>query len=118
MSREAWIAVIVVGCVVAVATLAGAVVLAVRVVRTRKLLGELGMGGKVAFYGALIYTVLPVDLLPDPIYLDDMGVLAGALFYLTRLVQKHRASRAGGLTAVPEQSSVAGSDQGREAPQR
>jgi len=35
--------------------------------------------------------VLPVDLLPDPVYLDDMGVLAGALIYLTRLVNKHRA---------------------------
>ncbi|HEY0696988.1 MAG TPA: YkvA family protein [Micromonospora sp.] len=90
MSREAWIAVIVVGGIVAVATLAGAVVLAVRVWRTRQLLGELGVGGKVAFYGALIYTVLPVDLLPDPIYLDDMGVLAGALIYLTRLVRHRR----------------------------
>jgi 4-amino-4-deoxy-L-arabinose transferase-like glycosyltransferase len=95
MSREAWIAVIVVVGVVAVATLAGAVVLAIRVLRTRKLLGELGAGGKVAFYGALIYTIFPVDVLPDPIYLDDMGVLAGALFFLTRLVQKRRAMSPG-----------------------
>jgi uncharacterized membrane protein YkvA (DUF1232 family) len=57
------------------------------------MLGELGTGGKVAFYGALIYTFLPVDLLPDPIYLDDMGVLAGALAYLTHLVRKRRALR-------------------------
>jgi hypothetical protein len=93
MSREAWIAVTVLGVIVAVATLAGAVVLAVRLLRTRRLLGELGAGGKLAFYGALIYTVLPVDLLPDPIYLDDMGVLAGALVYLTRVVHRSRASR-------------------------
>lgn len=87
--------ILVLGGIVAVATLVGAVMLAVRVWRTRKLLGELGAGGKVAFYGALAYTVLPVDLLPDPIYLDDMGVLAGALLYLTRLVHRHRAARVG-----------------------
>jgi uncharacterized membrane protein YkvA (DUF1232 family) len=80
----------VVGGIVALITFIGAIVLLVRVVRTRKLLADLGAGGKVAFYGALIYTIFPIDLLPDPIYLDDMGVLAGALFYLTRLAQKRR----------------------------
>ncbi|MEU9507000.1 YkvA family protein [Micromonospora sp. NPDC048170] len=90
MSREAWV---VVG-VVAVATLVGAVVLAVRVIRARRLLGTLGVNGKVAFYGALIYTILPVDLLPDPIYLDDMAVLTGALLYLGRLVRRRRAANA------------------------
>ena len=100
MSREAWV-LVVLAAVVAVAMLAGAVVLAVRLVRKRRMLGALGAGGKVAFYGALIYTILPVDLLPDPIYLDDMGVLAGALFYLGRLVAKHRAEqRAAGESPV------------------
>jgi hypothetical protein len=93
MSREAWVAVAVIGAIVAVATLIGAIVLAVRVWRTRKLLGELGVGGRVAFYGALAYTILPVDALPDPIYLDDMGVLAGALLYLTHLVRRQRSAR-------------------------
>ncbi|NHO80268.1 YkvA family protein [Micromonospora sp. CMU55-4] len=92
MSREAWV-LVVLAAVVAAAMLAGAIVLAVRLVRTRRMLGALGAGGKVAFYGALIYTILPVDLLPDPIYLDDMGVLAGALFYLGRLAVKHRAAQ-------------------------
>ncbi|WBB73127.1 YkvA family protein [Micromonospora sp. WMMD1128] len=92
MSREAWF-LVALGAVVAAATLVGAVLLAIRVVRTRRMLGALGAGGKVAFYGALIYTILPVDLLPDPIYLDDMGVLAGALFYLGRLAAKHRAAQ-------------------------
>ncbi|MEV4495825.1 YkvA family protein [Micromonospora arborensis] len=96
MSREAWV-VVVLAAILALATLVGAVVLAVRVVRTRRLLTGLGAGGKVAFYGALIYTIFPVDVLPDPIYLDDMGVLAAALIYLTRLVQKRRA--AGGQLA-------------------
>ncbi|MGR6316893.1 YkvA family protein [Micromonospora soli] len=94
MSRETWLLVALAGVVV-LATLVGAVWLAVRVVRTRRLLGALGVGGKVAFYGALIYAILPVDLLPDPIYLDDMGVLAGALFYLGRLVARHRAAQRG-----------------------
>ncbi|MEV4540686.1 hypothetical protein DLJ47_26660 [Micromonospora sp. S4605] len=91
MSSEAWLVVAVVGVLV-VAMLTGAVLLAVRVVRVRRMLGELGGGGKVAFYGALIYAIFPVDLLPDPIYLDDIGVLAGALIYLTRLVGKRRAA--------------------------
>jgi hypothetical protein len=102
MSQEAWIAVFAVGGIVAVATLVGAVVLGVKVVRTRAMLGELGVSGKVAFYGALIYTVFPIDLLPDPIYLDDMGVLAGAAFYLTRLLHKKRAERATALAIDPE----------------
>ncbi|MEK8108419.1 YkvA family protein [Micromonospora sp. M12] len=81
-----------VASILALATLVGAVVLAVRVVRTRRMLTGLGAGGKIAFYGALIYTIFPIDVLPDPIYLDDMGVLAGALIYLTRLVHKRRAA--------------------------
>ncbi|MFE9870057.1 hypothetical protein ACFYON_05370 [Micromonospora sp. NPDC005686] len=92
MSRETWVLVVLAAVVVA-AMLVGVVLLAIRVVRTRRMLGALGAGGKVAFYGALIYTILPVDLLPDPIYLDDMGILAGALFYLGRLVAKHRAEQ-------------------------
>ena len=90
MSPEVWILI----GVVAVATLIGAVLLAIRVIRTRRLLGTLGVSGKVAFYGALVYTVLPVDLLPDPIYLDDMGVLAVALVVLGRLVRRRRATAA------------------------
>jgi hypothetical protein len=92
MSREAWIVVAVLGAIVALATLIGAIMLAVRVWRTRKMLGELGFGGKVAFYGALAYTIAPIDALPDPIYLDDMGILAGALLYLTHLVRRQRST--------------------------
>ncbi|MEV1147905.1 YkvA family protein [Micromonospora sp. NPDC049799] len=97
MSREAWILV----GVVAVATLVGAVLLAIRVIRTRRLLGTLGVSGKVAFYGALVYTVLPVDLLPDPIYLDDMGVLAVALVVLGRLLRRRRATAAAEVPRTP-----------------
>jgi hypothetical protein len=93
LSSDTWTLILVLGGILALATLVGAIVLAVRVVRTRRMLGDLGAGGKVAFWGALIYTVLPVDLLPDPVYLDDMGVLAAALIYLTRLVHKRRAAQ-------------------------
>jgi uncharacterized membrane protein YkvA (DUF1232 family) len=93
MSDAKWTLLLVVGGIVAVATFIGAIVLLVRVWRTRKLLVDLGAGGKIAFYGALIYTIFPIDLLPDPIYLDDMGVLGGALIYLTRLYQKRRAQQ-------------------------
>ncbi|MFF5175946.1 DUF1232 domain-containing protein [Micromonospora sp. NPDC000089] len=107
MSRDAWV-LVVVGGILALATLVGAVLLAIRVVRTRRMLGALGVGGKWAFYGALIYTVLPIDLLPDPIYLDDMGVLAGALFVLTRLVHQRRLA----AQRLPGQPDTPG-DQGR-----
>src|SRR5687767_2788828 len=90
MTDGTWTLVFVVGGLIAVATLVGAIVLAVKLFQARKRLGDLGKGGKVAFWGALAYTILPVDLLPDPIYLDDMGVLGFALLYLTRLATRHR----------------------------
>jgi hypothetical protein len=93
MSKQEWTVVIVLGSIVALASLVGAIMLAVRVWRTRAMLSQLGAGGRFAFYGALVYLVLPIDVLPDPIYLDDMGILAGALLYLGRLVSKHRAAR-------------------------
>jgi hypothetical protein len=105
MSGDSWTVVLVILGVVALATLAGAIVLAVKVLRTRALLGELGMKGKVAFYGAIAYTIFPIDLLPDPIYLDDMGVLAGALFYLTGLVRRGRAVRSASPPVIPQQQS-------------
>jgi hypothetical protein len=88
-----WIAIIVVCVVLVVAMLVGAIILAIRLVRVRRLLTDLGAGGKIAFYGALIYTIFPIDLLPDPIYLDDMGVLTGALIYLTKLANQRRAAQ-------------------------
>lgn len=75
------------------ATLAGAIVLGFRVWKMRRMLNELGASGKFAFWGAIIYTISPVDLMLDPILLDDIGVLAGSLLYLTHLVRKVRANR-------------------------
>jgi hypothetical protein len=87
-----WILVIALIVVVLLAIFVGAIVLLVRLIRIRRLLNELGAGGKFAFWGALIYTIFPIDLLPDPIYLDDVGVLTGALIYLSKLAAKHKAT--------------------------
>lgn len=73
--------VLVVAAVVAVALLALAVGLLVRLVRTRRTLRRAGLptGPRWVFWGAVAYLVLPTDLLPDPVYLDDIGVLLLAL---------------------------------------
>ncbi|CAL9665654.1 YkvA family protein [Streptomyces sp. NPDC057245] len=61
--------------------LAAAVALLVRLVRTRRHLRRAGLptGPRWVFWGAVLYLVLPADLLPDPVYLDDVGVLFVAL---------------------------------------
>ncbi|KOG42537.1 DUF1232 domain-containing protein [Streptomyces resistomycificus] len=73
--------VIVVAAVVAALVLVFAVLLLVRLVRTRRSLRQAGLptGPRWVFWGALLYFVLPTDLLPDPVYLDDIGVLLLAL---------------------------------------
>lgn len=67
--------------IVAAALLAGAVAVLVRLVRARRTLRRAGLptGPRWVFWGAVLYLVLPTDLLPDPIYLDDIGVLLLAL---------------------------------------
>ncbi|MEV0301089.1 YkvA family protein [Streptomyces prasinus] len=73
--------VLVVAAVAAAAVLACAVALAARLVRTRRELRRAGLptGPRWVFWGAVLYLVLPTDLLPDPVYLDDIGVLLLAL---------------------------------------
>ncbi|WP_368733128.1 YkvA family protein [Streptomyces alkaliphilus] len=78
--------------VIAVATAAVAVVLVTKLVRSYRTLRAVGLnsGDRFAFWGAIAYTIWPVDLLPDPIYLDDIGVLLAAL---TRLGMSARDAR-------------------------
>jgi Protein of unknown function (DUF1232) len=95
MSRETWIAIGVVVAIIGVVTLFFAIKLIIKLFATKRMMGELGTGGKVAFWGALLYTIFPIDLLPDPIYLDDMAVLGGALALLTSQLRKR-----GGLKGV------------------
>ncbi|MGR8012116.1 DUF1232 domain-containing protein [Streptomyces hypolithicus] len=80
MSTEAWI-LLGVAVVLVVATLALAIVVLLRLVRARRTLRNAGLpeGRPWVFWGAVAYLVLPTDLLPDPMFLDDVGVLLLAL---------------------------------------
>lgn len=95
MPRAAWILIGVVVAIIAIVTLILAVRLLLRLVAMKRRLDAAGGGGKLAFWGALAYLVFPIDLLPDPIYLDDMAVVGGALLFLTRLLRKQETLRDG-----------------------
>lgn len=73
--------VIIMAAVLAVIVLVLAIVICTRLVRTRRELRRAGLptGPRWVFWGAVLYFVLPADLLPDPLYLDDIGVLLLAL---------------------------------------
>ena len=113
MSRETWIAIGIAVAVIGVITLYGAIRLLIKLFRMRRSLGDLTTGGKIAFYGSLLYTIFPVDLLPDPIYLDDMAVIGTALVYLTRLLH-----RRGGHLPVPRGRSSVDRTQRAAEPRR
>ncbi|MFD6417113.1 YkvA family protein [Streptomyces sp. NPDC060194] len=106
MSNEA-VVLLVIAAVLLLAAFAAAVVLLVRLLRTRTALREAGIpvSNKLAFWGALVYTVSPVDLLPDPVYLDDIGVLLLALRSLHSAADAAR-TRARGTAA--DRSAVGG----------
>ncbi|MFE6870445.1 YkvA family protein [Kitasatospora sp. NPDC057692] len=72
----------------AAASLAIAVVLVVKLVRTRRLLASTGvpMSAKFLFWASIAYLISPVDLLPDPVLLDDIGLLLVALRTLHKAV--------------------------------
>lgn len=80
------------GALVALLMAGTAAVLLVRVLKARKLLLDAGvpLRDKALVWAAVIYTVSPVDLLPDPVYLDDIG------FLLLALRSLHSAARAAG----------------------
>ncbi|MFE1413540.1 DUF1232 domain-containing protein [Streptomyces sp. NPDC058746] len=67
--------------VLAVGLAIAAAVLLVRVFKARRLLLDAGipLRDKALFWVAVAYTLSPVDLIPDPVYLDDIGVLLLAL---------------------------------------
>ncbi|MFG2127377.1 DUF1232 domain-containing protein [Streptomyces sp. NPDC048751] len=81
-------AVIAVAVVLAAVALVVAVSLLIRLVKARRSLRRAGLptGPRWVFWGAVLYLILPTDLLPDPVYLDDIGVLLLALRTLRRPV--------------------------------
>ncbi|MQY34278.1 hypothetical protein SRB17_22440 [Streptomyces sp. RB17] len=72
---------LVIGAVVAAVLLAIALGLLARLVRARRTLRRAGLptGPRWVFWDAVAYLLLPTDLLPDPVYLDDIAVLLLAL---------------------------------------
>jgi len=79
---ETWLwIVIAVAAAVFVVTLVVVVVLVRRLLRTGRLMRgpDASTHDKLVFWGALIYAISPVDLLPDPILIDDIAVLMYAL---------------------------------------
>lgn len=90
MDTTAWL---VLGAAVALLATVAAAVLLVRVFRARKLLLDAGipLRDKALVWAAVIYTVSPIDLLPDPVYLDDIG------FLLLALRSLHSAAAAAGI---------------------
>jgi uncharacterized membrane protein YkvA (DUF1232 family) len=77
---------VVVMAVAAVALFAAAAAVLTRLIRTRRGLRRAGLptGPRWVFWGAVLYFVFPADLLPDPVYLDDIGILLLALRSLRR----------------------------------
>ena len=93
MSDGMWTVLGIAGVLV-LATGVAVAVLLVRLVRARRMLTDAGipLSNKLTFWGAIAYVISPVDLLPDPILLDDIGVLLLALRSL------YGAAEAAGLT--------------------
>ena len=101
MDSTVWTVILIVA-VVGAAALAVALALLVRLVRARRDLRRAGLpsGPRWIFWGAVVYLVLPTDLLPNPIYLDDIGVLLLALRSL-RDTPKEALSGARGNPRAP-----------------
>ncbi|MGW6983712.1 YkvA family protein [Streptomyces sp. NPDC054932] len=78
MDGKVWLTL---GVIIAVGLAIAAAVLLVRVFAARRLLLDAGipLHDKALFWVAVAYTVSPVDLVPDPVYLDDIGFLLLAL---------------------------------------
>ncbi|MFD9224743.1 YkvA family protein [Streptomyces sp. NPDC060064] len=94
MHTEMWV-VVAVATVLIATTVVLAGMLVVRLVKARRQLRDAGipMENKAVFWGALIYLVSPVDLLPDPVLLDDIGFLLLALRSLQAATQSADVAR-------------------------
>lgn len=89
--------VIVIAAVLAAMLLAVAVGVLVRLVRTRRTMRRAGLptGPKWVFWGAVLYFILPTDLMPDPVYLDDIAVLLLALRTMRNSLGEQEEGRPG-----------------------
>jgi len=83
---------VVAAAVLAAVLLAVAVAVFARLLRARRDLRRAGLptGPRWVFWGALAYFLLPTDLLVDPVYLDDIGVLLLALRSMRAYAERDR----------------------------
>ena len=83
--------VLIVLLVLLLAALVVAIVLGIRLLRLWSVVSSPDMpaAGKVAFWAAIAYALFPIDVLPDPVYLDDAGVLALATAVIGSLARRH-----------------------------
>jgi uncharacterized membrane protein YkvA (DUF1232 family) len=89
---DGWpIAIVAILVVVLVALVAVAVALFVRLLGTYRMIrsSSLPIGGKVAFWATVAYFLSPIDLLPDPVVLDDIAALVATLTYVNNLARQH-----------------------------
>ncbi|MEV7562973.1 YkvA family protein [Streptomyces sp. NPDC048331] len=98
MDGKVWLAL---GTLLAVGVAIFAAVLLTRVFAARRLLVDAGipLQDKALFWVAVVYTVSPVDLIPDPVYLDDIGILLLALRSLHAAAGAARSPKEPGATA-------------------
>ncbi|MFD3519922.1 DUF1232 domain-containing protein [Streptomyces sp. NPDC058653] len=88
---ENWLLIaVIVSSLAVVVMLVVVVVLILRLRASFKLLSseDVPFQNKFAFWASIVYTICPVDLLPDPIYLDDIGILAASLHSLNKAAQR------------------------------
>jgi uncharacterized membrane protein YkvA (DUF1232 family) len=80
----------VVALVVIVVSAVVVLVLGIIMVRRHRRVHQPGvpLHAKISYYGSMIYAVVPVDLLPDPILVDDIGVLAAALVHVGHVLKQ------------------------------
>lgn len=89
MSTWDWIGI---GLIAALVIVTGviAVWLVVKVIRQYKMVmrPDVPAAAKITFFASIAYTIFPIDLLPDPILIDDIAVLVGTLAYLGHVAKK------------------------------
>jgi uncharacterized membrane protein YkvA (DUF1232 family) len=77
-------------------------VLVIVMVRRHRKVHQPGVpvSAKVSYWGSIVYALVPLDLLPDPILVDDIGVLAASLVYVGHVLRRVNRKRPG-VTRTP-----------------
>ncbi|WP_163506062.1 YkvA family protein [Fodinicola acaciae] len=67
-----------------------AIWLVVKVIRHYRMVmrPDVPVAAKITFFASIAYAIFPLDLLPDPVLIDDIAVLVGALAYLGHVAKK------------------------------